>query len=66
MDDCYKERGPRGDRKHLITPGDAQASASPTCGASARLVDLYSSYMVCEFVLVCLFAVVSFFPCDVR
>ena len=30
----------------------------PTCGASARLVNLYSSY-VCGFVLFCLFAVVS-------
>ena len=49
LDDCCKKRGhvapgaSRGERKHSITPGDAQTFANPTCGASARLVDLYSS-----------------------
>ena len=46
------------ERKHSITPGDARTSANPTCGASARLVNLYSNY-VCDFVLFCLVAVVS-------
>ena len=60
---CYEERGPRGtggsrgERKHSITSGDARTFAHPTCGASARLVDLYRSY-VCDFVLFCLAAVV--------
>ena len=34
----------------LITPGDVRTFANPTCGTSARLVDLYRSY-VCEFAL---------------
>ena len=41
-------RGSRGERKHSIRPADAWTFANPTCGASARLVDLYSSY-VCDF-----------------
>ena len=48
-------RGSRGERKHSITPGDARTFANNpnlTCGASARLVNLYSSY-VCDFVLFC-------------
>ena len=51
--------GSRGERKHPITPGDARAFANPTCGASARLVNLYSSYEY-DFVLFCLVDVVSF------
>ena len=47
------ERG----RNHSITPDDARTFANLTCGASARLVDLYRSY-VCDFVLFCLAAVV--------
>ena len=42
-------RGLRRERKPLITPGHARTSANPTCGASARLVDLCSSH-VCDFV----------------
>ena len=42
-------RGSRGVREHLITPGDARTFANPTCGASARVVDLCSS-CVCDFV----------------
>ena len=52
--------GPGGsieERKHSITPGDARTFANPMCGASARLVTLYSS-KVCDFVLFCLVAVV--------
>ena len=41
---------------YSITPGDARIFANPTCGASARLVDLYSSYL-CDLVLFCLFTV---------
>ena len=50
----------RGERKHSITPGDARTFANPTCGASARLVSFFSSY-VCDFVLVYLVAVVSIY-----
>ena len=63
MDKCCKERGHvapggrGGERKYLTTPGDARTSANPTCGASARLVDLYSSY-VCDFILFCLFSLI--------
>ena len=55
LDDCCDKRGhmaPRdrgSEREPLITPGDARTSANPTCSASARLVDLHSSY-VCDFV----------------
>ena len=49
--------------EHSITPGVARTFANPTCGASARLVNLYSSY-VCYSVLFCLFAVVSI-SCDI-
>ena len=47
----------RGERKHSIAPGDARTFANPTCGASARLVILYSSY-VCAFISFCLVGVV--------
>ena len=53
-------RGLRWERKYSIKTGDARTFASPTCGASARLVDLYSSY-VCDFVLFCLVAIASFY-----
>ena len=46
--------GSRGERKHSITPGDARTFTNPTCGASAGLVNLYSSY-VCNFVALFLF-----------
>ena len=58
-------RGSRGEREYLITHGDARTSANPLCGASARLVDLYSSY-VCDFVLfafLLLFLFVFFLRC---
>ena len=55
---AYGTGGSRGERKHSITPGDARTFANPTCDASARLVDLYSSY-VFDFVSCCLVAVVS-------
>ena len=42
--------GTREERNHSITPGNARTPANPTCGASARLVYLYSSY-VCGSVL---------------
>ena len=48
----------RGERKHSITPVDAGTFANPTCGASARLADLYSSNM-CDVVLFCIIAVDS-------
>ena len=51
-------RGSRGERTHSIAPGDARTFANPMCGASARLVNLYSSY-VCDFVLFFIVAVVS-------
>ena len=51
-------RGVERERKHSITPGDARTFANPTCGASARLVNLYSSF-VCDFVLFCFVAFVS-------
>ena len=50
--------GSRRERNHSITPGDARTSANRTCGVSARLVDLYSSYM-CDFFLFRLFDAVS-------
>ena len=50
--------GSSGEWERPIKPGDAWTFANPMCGACARLVALYSSY-VCELVLVCLFAVVS-------
>ena len=43
-------QGSRGERMHSITPDKAQTFANPTCGASARLGDLYSSY-TCDIVL---------------
>ena len=46
---AYGTEGSRSERKPLITPDDARTSANPTCSASARLVDLHSSY-VCDFV----------------
>ena len=49
--------GSRRERKSLITPGDARTSTNPTCGPSARLLDSYSSY-VCDFVILCFFAVI--------
>ena len=39
-------------------PGDTRTFANPTCGASARLVDLYSSYVVRDFVSFSLVAAV--------
>ena len=42
-------RGSRGERKNSIMPGDARTFVNPTCGASARLVDLYSNYVVRYF-----------------
>ena len=51
-------RGSRAERKHSTAPGDARTFANPTCSTSARLVKLYSNYM-CDFVLLCLVAVVS-------
>ena len=44
--------------RHSIAPGDARTFANPTCSASTKLVNLYSNY-VCDFVLLCLVAVVS-------
>ena len=44
-------------RKPLIMPGDVRTTANPTCGASARVVDLYGSNCV-RFALFCFFAVV--------
>ena len=53
-------RGVERERKHSITPGDARSFANPTCGASARLVNLYSSYVCVQFYFMfCLVAVVS-------
>ena len=53
-------RGVERERKHSITPGDARTFANPTCGASARLVNLYSSYLCVQFYfMICLVAVVS-------
>ena len=55
LDDCCEKRGHMAPRDRgasgspLITPGEARTSANPTCSASARLVDLHSSY-VCDFV----------------
>ena len=49
----------REERKPSITPGDVRTFPYPTCGASARLVDLYSSTYVCEFDLFCLSVTVS-------
>ena len=59
-------RGSRGEPKHSTVPGDARTFVNPTCSASARLVKLYSNY-VCDFVLLCLIAVVSrcFSPLDI-
>ena len=37
--------GSRREWKPLITPGDTRTPANPTCGADARLVDLYSGYV---------------------
>ena len=37
--------GSRGERKHSMTPREAWISVNPTCGASASLVNLYSSYI---------------------
>ena len=51
-------RGVKKGVDHSIAPGGAWTFANPTCGASARLVNLYSSY-VCDFVLFCLVSVVS-------
>ena len=51
------ERGAEARRKHSITPGDARTFAILTYGASARLVDLYSSN-VCDFALLLLFSFV--------
>ena len=51
-------RGLTRERKHSIAPGDAWTFTNPTCSASARFVNLYSSY-VCDCVLFCLVAVVS-------
>ena len=48
----------RGERKPSIPPGGVRTFANPTCGTSARLVDLYSSY-VCEFALFCIYVIVS-------
>ena len=56
------------ERKHSITPGDARTFANPTCGASARLVNLYCSY-VCNllcFALLLLFLTVFFLRYTVR
>ena len=50
--------GSRGERKHSIAPSDARTFVNPTCGASARLVNLHSNY-VCDFVLFYFVAVVS-------
>ena len=49
--------------EHSITPGVVRTFANSTCGVSARLMNLYSSY-VCYSVLFCLFAVVSI-SCDI-
>ena len=47
-----------------ITPGDARTLANPTCGASARLVNLYSSYLcVCVCVRVCVCVCVYLLNC---
>ena len=43
--------------RHSIEPGDARTFANPTCSASARLGNFYSTH-VCDFVLLCLVAVV--------
>ena len=53
-------RGVERRAEHSITPGDARTFANPTCGTSARLMNLYSSY-VCDFVWFCRVAVVSIF-----
>ena len=58
-------RGVEGERKHSMTPGDTRTFANPTCGASARLVSLYSSYVCVRFYFMfCLVAVVSNIPGD--
>ena len=38
-------RGLTRERKHSIAPGDAWTFTNPTCSASARFVNLYSSYV---------------------
>ena len=62
--DCFLRScgtgGSRGERKHSITPGDVRTFANPTCGTSARQVDLYSSY-ACDFILFCFVAAVFVF-----
>ena len=67
LDDCCEQHdgtgGSRGERKPPITPGDVKTFANPTCAASARLVNLYSSSYVCEFALFCLFVYCSSFYC---
>ena len=58
--------GSRGEREHSMTPGDARTFANPTCGASASLVDLCSSY-VCDFFafLSCCCCFYLFSSCDI-
>ena len=46
--------GSRRKKKPLITLDDARTSPNQTCGASARLVGLYSSCYVCNFVVLLL------------
>ena len=40
-------------------PGDARASVKPTCGTSAKVVDLYISYM-CGFLFLFFFGIYLF------
>ena len=44
----------------MIKPGDARTFANSTYGASERLVDFYSSYVVSDLVLFCLFLLFLF------
>ena len=46
---AFGTQGSRGERKHSIASGDARTFANPTCGASARLVNLFSSYVGISF-----------------
>ena len=57
-------RGSRGERKHSIKSGDARTFTNPTCGASVRLVGLYSKYVCDCFGMPCCCCFYQLSSCD--